>query len=449
MPVNAGCGFLMVRSLTPTPLGGWLDVLGGGSWEGVMHGRKRLEVEVGENLSDSEQSAVFGEGGLFLGRAGRWGRLVEGLHLKLRAVADAVDAVAGFVKHAERPLLNVSDESFQVRLGEPARGLPFLWSARTVLVDPGDAVGLPVAGGTGSYFVSAGARGQSVYRAEAVTRGASGRGTVRVRGVKVERGDEVVVDATLAVDGGGEGLDGATGNDLVWLRLRVGDERVDLYARVDSAEALAAGEWRLKTLPQKLDEKVRGALAEAEGAALSGSAFEVIPVLSSPCDLYSLAVLTVRALLTGGGEGGRNTLAVAVDEMVSLARQAAAEAEEGKALEERIAAILLRDERFMEALGPQRLVLEEVGASEALEVVPLELWSAVLAMIARMLPGVGPDSVARDYGDARGGGLHLVFERAQRDLSMLLMRTRSLIVIDWSYNREVHAVLRGFAVGTA
>jgi hypothetical protein len=313
IPVNPGCGFVMVRSLTPTALGAWLDVLGGGAWEGISHGRKRLEVDVGENLSDSQMSAVFGEGGLFLGRAGRWGRLVEGLHLKLRAVADAVDAVAGFVKVAERPLLNVSDESFQVRLAEPARGLPFLWSARTVLVDPGDAAALPVAGGTGAYFVGApaGARGQNVYRAEQTTRGASGRGTVRIRGVKVERGDEIVVDATLATDGGA-GVQ-ATGNDLVWLRLRIGGERVDLYARVDAADALASGEWRLKTLPQRMDESRRAALKGAEGAALSETMFEVIPVLSSPCDLYSLAVLAVRALLTGaGGEGEEaNTLAVA------------------------------------------------------------------------------------------------------------------------------------------
>src|SRR5690606_27042356 len=119
---------------------------------------------------------------------------------------------------------------------------------RTVLADPGDAVALPVAGGTGAYFVSAGDRGQSVYRAEHVTRRTSGKGTVRIRGVKVERGDEVVVEATLATDGGGVE---ATGNDLVWLRARVGEERVDLYAHVDSAEALAAGEWRLKTLPQR------------------------------------------------------------------------------------------------------------------------------------------------------------------------------------------------------
>jgi hypothetical protein len=88
-------------------------------------------------------------------------------------------------------------------------------------------------------------------------------------------------------------------------------------------------------------------------------------------------------------------------------------------------------------------------APEALDLVPLSLWSAVLATIARMLPGVGPDSTCRNYGDARGGGLHLVFERAQRDLSALLRRTRSLIVIDWSDNREVHAVIRQFATGVS
>jgi hypothetical protein len=62
-----------------------------------------------------------------------------------------------------------------------------------------------------------------------------------------------------------------------------------------------------------------------------------------------------------------------------------------------------------------------------------------------MLPGIGPDSYCRDYGDAPRGGLHKIYEQAQPALDALLVRTRSLIVIDWRFNREIHAVLRRFS----
>jgi hypothetical protein len=84
--------------------------------------------------------------------------------------------------------------------------------------------------------------------------------------------------------------------------------------------------------------------------------------------------------------------------------------------------------------------------AEAMDLVPAQLWWETLAAVVRMFPGVGPDSVCRDWGDARLGALHVVFDRAAADLEGLLRKTRSLIVIDWNYNREIHAVIRRYQV---
>ena len=46
------------------------------------------------------------------------------------------------------------------------------------------------------------------------------------------------------------------------------------------------------------------------------------------------------------------------------------------------------------------------------------------------------------------GGLHKVFDQALSDLESLLLRTRSLIVIDWRFNREIYAVIRGHVGGS-
>ena len=75
---------------------------------------------------------------------------------------------------------------------------------------------------------------------------------------------------------------------------------------------------------------------------------------------------------------------------------------------------------------------------------PKEFWAEVLAVLVRCLPGVGPDSYCADLGDASSQALETVFDRAIEDLRALLMKTRSLIVIDWNYNREVRAVIEAF-----
>ena len=78
---------------------------------------------------------------------------------------------------------------------------------------------------------------------------------------------------------------------------------------------------------------------------------------------------------------------------------------------------------------------------------PAEVWWDVLAALVRTFPGIGPDSACADYGDAPSGGIHKVFDKLSGDLSSLLLRTRSLIVIDWRANREIHSVIRNFATG--
>jgi hypothetical protein len=47
------------------------------------------------------------------------------------------------------------------------------------------------------------------------------------------------------------------------------------------------------------------------------------------------------------------------------------------------------------------------------------------------------------------GGIHKAFDAAIERLEALVVRTRSLIVIDWRFNREIHSVIRRFEVGLA
>ena len=68
----------------------------------------------------------------------------------------------------------------------------------------------------------------------------------------------------------------------------------------------------------------------------------------------------------------------------------------------------------------------------------------ILKIIMKMLPGLGPDSECRDYGDAQPGGLHKIFESTLDNLDNLILKTRSLIVSDWKSNREIAEVVQTY-----
>jgi len=441
VPLNPGGGLMLVRRLSPIDYEAYIDLLSGGSWDGLLHGRTVVSLGAAyQELKDADPSLPVA-GRLFLGEHGRWGRMVEGFHLKLHLLADAVASVRAMVAHHQRPLLNLSAQSFQIRLGEPGRGLPFLWTAGATLMDPGDAIALPIVASDVQYYLRAGGVAMSVYRPQHAGAPVRGAGTVRIRQVLPDSANRTILEGTFVTQ---ERIEAAH-MDLLWLRLNPGHGRVDLYAYLEPDSALASGEWRFRTVGQRLSDTDQTALRAAEGVPIHNTRFEVVPLLSTPCDLYSLGVLAVRALLVDTS----TTLPVALDEVLSLARQVAVEHDGSTDLPTRIHNLFDADDRWVKSLGPQRLTHEEVTPDEAFDLVPPALWWDTLAAIVRMFPGMGPDSTCRDYGDASPGAIHRVFDGATRDLDALLLRTRSLIVIDWRFNREIHAMLRKHLTGLA
>ena len=436
MSFNPAAGLLRTQTFLPLSLAAFSDALGGTPWPGLPQAVGPVPLgRAYESLRHMEEPEFSGTH-LFSARRGRAGRLAEVFHLKLHLLLGAARAVRALVSTTRLPLLDLSSESFRVTLEEPATGLPFLWTARPVLVRPGTAMALavPTTGAALRYFLPP-PGGPTRYRPAEFGRVASGRGTVRLRSVRAAPGEPVEVEGTLVAE---EGLP-ETVSDLLRLRLRLGDgTRVELFGHLDTKEGLAAGEARFRTVPQRLPTPVVTALGAAGGTTLSGVSFETLPLLGSPCDLYSLGVLAVRVLLVNEA----NTLAVALDEMLSLTRQSGG----GNAtlpLHGRLEALAGADPRWSQNLGPQRL-LRAGTSSDAL---PAGLWWEALAVVARCFAGVGADSPCRDLGDFPAGAPEVVFDRLIHDLEALTLRTRSLVVIDWQQNREIRAAIRRVASG--
>jgi len=430
LPFNPTSGLITVRLLAPLGLTEFADLLSGKPWAGLHSGR--ISFPLGGAYADLEDpEAIQQRGGhLFSGRSGRIGRLLEVFHLKLNLILQVLTEVRAAIGYQQLPFLGLTAESFRVQLSEIGTGLPLFWGARVDLSESSGALALSVGTGESRYFVPSEMPGQSIYRPQTRNVLERGLGTLRIRKVLPPGLDGTCIEATLATD---ERL-AVAASDLIRICLPLAPERIDLYGRVDESQALAAGETRFRTLPQKFPESVRKALELVAGAPVSGTSFEILPLLSSPCDMYAVAVLAVRILLVDE----EAPLPVALDEMLSLAHQVATEFKPGPSLGERILKIIERDKRWTVSLGPQRLVRDSAARDVSARVLPADLWREALGFVVRLFPGIGPDSICRDYGDAPDSALDRIFEEAINQLSVLLLRTRSLVVADWNQNLEIH-----------
>ncbi len=440
VPFNPRCGLLLVRRYSPVHLETYVDILGGGSWSGVFHGENELDLGGPlRALSQRTMQERLADGHLHIAGRGSSARVLEVLHLKLRLLADLVTSVREFVSRTQEPLLNLRADSFQIQLGDPAVGLPFLWTTTARLADPGHAVPLPVEGSDLQYFLR-GDEGTSIYWPESGKSTLRQRASIRIRQVIEEADGRIVVDGTLYSD---EPIQLAR-SDLLWFRVQLDRDSADLYAHAIGDRVIAQGEIRFRTVPQDAGEDRQSALRSLEGIPMDDIPFEVVPFLATPFDMFALGVLAVQSLLVDT----QQRLPVALDEVLSLARQVAHEFEEQLPLSKRVERIVSQEPKWLEQLGPHRLIRdEELGLVEALDLVPPQLWYQTLALIVQMFPGIGPDSLCRDLGDAPAAGLHKVFDPIVGELEDLLRRSRSLIVVDWAANREIHGVIRKYADG--
>lgn len=468
-PFNPRGGMMLARRLGELGLEDLIDVLGGGAWPAVRHVGGAVDLSVQRPVGGGVElaAAAIDSDRLFLGRQGRAGRLAETLHLKLRLLAEAIKQVRDAVARTGRPMFNLTPQSFEVEGPDGGGWVPRLWGAKVRLVDLGTAVEVGVGDGGPSLMMAAGGIGRGAYaplvRAEATL----GNGSLLIRRALVE-GGLLEVEATLrSADSGAIGP-----RDLVFVHLVLGGERLTLHARRQGTDgaagaglgpgsgpgsgnesAPAAAGVRLRTVPRAASAAVVEAAMAAQGVGIDGVRFESVPMTSTPCDLHALAVLGVRTLLVGPGV----SLAVGVDEVLGLASRLSGltAASGADAAAEAVEAALMSGAAgrgAIETLGPGRLLregggLEGMGGSLGLGAVPPELWFAALGLLARMFPGAGPGSYCRDLSDAPHAAPQRVFDRPLTDLDALLVRTRSLMLIDWAQNREVNGVLRRFREG--
>lgn len=433
LPLNPEGGRLLVRRHAPLAFEEYVDLLSGKPWRGIISGPGGVRLGGAyETLSDLDP-LLQGDENLFLGGRGRAGRFLETFCLRLQLIRNLVRLAQSAAAHRQLPLLNISAESFRFELGPPVRGLPLLWTARAVLAAPGQAIALPIEASGERHFLPLEAPAMTIYRPDTVGLPTRGRCTLRLRRVTTDSGELTRIEATFITS---ERLQ-ITPHTLLWIKLPLAVGATDLYGHIDTKEGLAHGEGRFRTVPQRMEVDTVRALREAEGNTFSGTPFESIPMLSTPCDLYALGVLAVRALLVNS----EVSIGVAWDETLSLARQLGQKPAEDSRHGAQALRLSQEDSRWIDSLGAHRMSYEPMTPETAFALLPEELWWDTIATIARFFPVEGGIGYCRDFGDVSSTAIDKVFERPLADLDNLVIRARGLLFSDWAANREVTSII--------
>jgi len=426
---NPQAGRLMVSRLCPISLTELCDLLGGQSWEGVADGDTHFDLDPSHSALCDWESLRRREGFIFNSNTDRHGRLAEVLHLKIGLLLQAMQQVRKATERTQMPLLNLSHESFRVRFGNIRSALPFLWTAECCLVKEGFAHRKTLETTHESYFIRMDATSPSIYNPDGFQFQRDSRGDFKCRNVLAASGG-TIIEGTLSVQ---ESL-AISRQDLIWLRVPLAGSRIELFGHTDATRG-TSGELAFRSVPQML------AAGDAEMIRqhfrFPGCSYEIIPQMSSPFDLYSLAVLSIRCLFVGRHQNFNE----AVDSVLSLARAAAESYAADVPHAERIRKLMT--EELLIHLGPHHLTSDEMTPYEAMSIISLELWSELLAWITALFPGNGADSFCSGLGDAPPTGLEMVFDEPIRRLESLWLRTRRLIVSDGGMNAEIQKIIDG------
>ena len=427
---NPQAGLIRVARFSPLGLEDYLQVLEGRSWEGVGPEATRLFQPERYAALQAWSATPHGIPFLLYPKTISRERFNEVLLLKLAMLLAMFKQVRMYVKTHQLPLLNLSPASFNVRLPEVGEPFPALWSAKCVLVKPGQAYALKIKSTEQRYFLRLGRIEPSPFLPEGLGAHSFGIGSIRLRNVLPET-DGIVLEGTLVA----EDYLGLDPNDLLWFKLPVAEERLAFYAHVYSSEAVGPKEARFRSVPAKLSDAAVAALKRT--AAFAKSPYEIWPLLSSPCDLHSLGILATRTLLANS----QSNFPVIVDDVLGLARRLGKEEGGEDKLLPNLSSLLEGEQKLRDLVSPRSLVESDRSPEQAWSLIHKDLWLEAVGLVLRLFPDPGAQSYCKGFGDVSPLALETVFDRPIQELETLVLCLRSTLVPSLYANQEIASVL--------
>lgn len=98
-------------------------------------------------------------------------------------------------------------------------------------------------------------------------------------------------------------------------------------------------------------------------------------------------------------------------------------------------------DEWSDTLGPQNLINETISLDEAFESVPRNLWSELLGWLAALLPGKGPDSFCPSLNGLADARVEEPLDLPIERLQVIVLRAKSLIFNDARQTAEIRKAI--------
>lgn len=442
LPFNRYGGSILVREISLMTVEGYLKVLSGQAWDGVGQGRRNL-VPPGVYAEIEDPVTVgYAAGRLVASRPGSRSWLLESLYLKVSLYHEMVTLVKRCVELDKKPFFALETSSFGLSLPNLSPSSPYLWDAEVAINQISDAVDFSVEKHTEldtqetTYFRTFRPLTASLYRPEALGQHRSFMGEVTLLKLQRDRqsGLHEIEGALRSPDIQDMGL---IGRNFYFIDYPIRGRRLRLVAEMTGLDPQLADKIRFKTRKVALNSESQMTLESFIGVEQAGVYCEVLPVLGTPCDLYSLGVIGLEVLFDGCG----SSLAQLKDQVRTLAL-ACLEMDETTSLVERVVEVLEREPALRENLMPEVLGVGSKGKVR-LGLPPEDhIWESLIVIVMRMLSGwLKHESYCEHLSNENNFRLAHVFDEPLRDLSRLMAVLRSLNTGDIHTTQLIRKVL--------
>lgn len=447
LPLNPEGGLMLLRKHLPWAVEDYIDLLGERTLDRIAAAGGESKIPLIQ-ASTSEQVATLVSNSGYLSWHGhsRSARLLEVLHLKLCLFGDLVAAVQRSVHETKLPHLGICPEGFRVSFGGVGVGLPWLWTSKSSLVCPPRGLELPLDSGDLTYFVRAGRGFYSDFFPPGQDQGFEGVGQLLLSNPQEAGSGGLAFDGILRTMGK---IPPLSSLDLIRIQLPVGNRRIGILGRLATEPAAARGEIRFRSVPRVFEES---AFAMLKSLGTFGRvAFEVLPVVSTQCDLYALGVMGARIFLTQGLNESNGQLREVLDRLITLAHGLYDDARGAKeSFDARLLKLVEEDlaaanPTHVTTLGPDRLVAaKEWECREAWRVVPVEIWADLIGLLGQLLvQSTRTDHALYDPAILTSPMIGHAFDEPLKRILSLARRTRTLLIQDGEFNAEVNSVIAG------
>ena len=420
----------------------YLCIVSGRPWEGIGQGKRKLIPNgVYREISDAV-SVGYASGRLVSTRQGQRTWNLESLFLKVRLFYEMISQVKACVELDQKPFFALEPSSFGICLPSTSPTSPFLWDAEVVMNQTSDAIAFSVEKQTEldsretTYFRTFRPLTASIYRPEALAQHRTLIAEVTLLKINRDR-DSGLYEISGSMRSSDIQSHGILGRHFYFIDYSVRGKRMRLVAEMTEVDARIADKIQFKTLKLPLSSEQQLALESFIGVEQVGVYCEILPVLGTPCDLYSLGVIGLEVLFYGS----EIALAQLKDQLRTLAN-ACTDLGGELSIVERIVQTFETESHLRETLMPDVLGLAPSGKN-CMGLPPEErIWEGLLSIIMKMLSGLlKNESYAPSLSNENNFRITYVFDQPLSELGRYMAVLRSLNLGDAQSTRLVSEVL--------